>query len=99
MATRYGAGELYGFDLTKLSVEKIRSLSRSPHHTQPCPFKPANSGTFQKCSKKGGVCSLRQYESARGNTGQPIGPPVTTCPSRFLESNEVISWVGKTLLG
>jgi hypothetical protein len=27
------------------------------------------------------------------------GPPVTTCPNRFIEDNRVFEWVGETLLG
>ena len=30
---------------------------------------------------------------------QAKGDPVVTCPSRFLEANVVVKWVGETLLG
>lgn len=100
MPTRYGAGELYGFDFTALSPERIRELSTTSHKTIDCPFKTAQPGKpVPKCNKKGGVCSLRQL--SKDQLGQVTGKsdPVTTCPNRFLEGNLVSQWVGETLLG
>lgn len=97
--TRYGAAELYGFDLASLSPERIRQLSSANHKQVPCPFKKAEAGKPQPtCSKKGGVCSLRQYEQDNEKKVTPVGSPVTTCPHRFLESNLIFEWVGETLL-
>lgn len=98
--TRYGVGEMYGFDLSHLPVDRIRKLTSAKHTKVPCPFKPQEAGQPQpKCSKQGGVCSLRQY--AKGTSGKvtPLGSPVTTCPQRFLERNVIFEWVGETLLG
>lgn len=100
MSKRYGAGELYGLDLSTLTPERIRELSTVSHREVDCPFKPVIHGRPKlKCHKKGGVCSLRQYESEAGKPVQACGPPVTTCPSRFLENNVIGEWVGETLLG
>jgi len=99
MVSRYGAGELYGFDVSALSAERIRELAFVKHKNVPCPFKPQEAGKPQpKCSKKGGVCSLRQYaQDADVVTG--VGKPVTTCPQRLLERKLIFEWVGETLLG
>jgi Restriction endonuclease NotI len=99
MVSRYGAGELYGFDVSTLPAERIRELALAKHKEMPCPFKLHETGKPQpKCSKKGGVCSLRQYvEDACVVTA--IGKPVTTCPHRFLERKLIFEWVGEALLG
>jgi hypothetical protein len=62
MPSRFGTGELYGFDFSRLSPELVREFSSAPYKSLPCPFKPVNPGKpATKCSKKGGVCSLRQF--------------------------------------
>ena len=100
MPTRYGTGELYGFDFTTLPPERIRELSQASHRTIDCPFKPVPAGKLiAKCSKKGGVCSLRQLVQDERGIVEGKGEPVTTCPNRFLEGNLIAEWVGETLLG
>jgi len=99
MPARYGAGELYGFDFSALPPERIRELASAENKDVRCPFKPREPGKpVPNCHKKGGVCSLSQYVRAAGKV-EPVGPPVTTCPSRFLENKLVFEWVGETLLG
>lgn len=98
--TRYGAAELYGFDLASLSPERVRQLSSANHRQIPCPFKSPEVGKPQpSCTKKGGVCSLRQYAQDQNGKVVPSGVPATTCPQRFLESNLIFEWVGEILLG
>jgi hypothetical protein len=65
-----------------------------------CPFKsrPLNK-PIPTCSKKGGVCSLRQYSKDEAAVVQPSSAPVSTCPYRFLEGNLIFQWVGEVLLG
>jgi hypothetical protein len=100
MTKRYGAAELYGFDLSALPPERIRELSSSKNKDVPCPFKRQEVGKpLPKCNKKGGVCSLRQYVLENSGNVAAVGSPVTTCPQRFLEKNLVYEWVGETLLG
>jgi restriction endonuclease NotI len=100
MPTRYGTGELYGFDFAMLPPERIRELSTTSHKLIDCPFKPAQPGKPDpKCNKKGGVCSLRQLSKNEQGLVDGLGDPVTTCPNRFLEANLVAQWVGETLLG
>jgi len=91
--TRYGAGELYGYDVARLSADRIRELSNVPFKSQSCPFRQG------KCNKSGGVCSLRQYAKFGSNvTAVENASPVATCPSRFYDEDAAMSWVGKTLL-
>ncbi len=91
---RYGIGELYGHDFSKLLADQIRKLSKAAFKSQPCPFRGG------MCNKKGGVCSLRQYSK----TGAVVAPLednslTSTCPSRFYDSGTALRWVGKTLIG
>lgn len=100
MTSRYGTGELYGRDFSALTPERIRKLSRASYGTIECPFRNSELGKpAQKCNKKGGVCSLRQFIEQRGKLVQPVGEPITTCPNRFLDGGVVDRWVGETLLG
>jgi hypothetical protein len=100
MASRYGTGELYGFDFSTLPPERVRELSSAPHRSLVCPFKPVQLGKpAPNCNKKGGVCSLRQFVQDGQGRVEGMGEPVTTCPNRFLEGNLIARWVGETLLG
>jgi hypothetical protein len=100
MSSRFGTGELYGFDFSTLPAERIRELSKASHKNVVCPFKPVQPGKLApKCNKKGGVCSLRQFVKDEAEKVEGKGEPVTTCPNRFLEGNVVAQWVGETLLG
>lgn len=97
---RYGVGEIYGFDLSHLPAGKVRELSLLDHKGVPCPFKPkAKSRSQPRCSKQGGVCSLRQYARSADGHVEALDLPVTTCPHRFLEHGLIFEWVGETLLG
>jgi hypothetical protein len=92
---RYGAGELYGHDFTKLSPDRIRALANAAFKSEPCPFR---GGGFM-CNKKGGVCSLRQF-SKRDEVVVPVDgtSPVATCPNRFYDSEKALAWAGEILL-
>ncbi len=93
MAPRYGVGELYGRDFTKLSAEEIRHLSAAKNTDQMCRF------VGKPCNKPRGVCTLRQYEARGGEALPTESPLVTVCPRRFSENEVVSKWVGGTLLG
>src|SRR5712692_7376415 len=100
MPSRYGTGELYGFDFSTLPPERMRQLSLANHRDVECPFKPPEPGKpVRRCNKKGGVCSLRLYAQEAGGKVEAKGQPVITCPNRFLEANLVVKWVGEILLG
>ena len=54
MPSRYGTGELYGFDFCALPQGRIRELSSAPFKSQRCPFKTAVPGNpAPRCNKKG----------------------------------------------
>lgn len=55
-----------------------------------CPFR----GTASKCNKKGGVCSLQQYEISNGRIASSVGDRVIVCPVRFEQGNLVPLWLG-----
>jgi hypothetical protein len=97
MPSRYGTGELYGYDFSALLPERIRELSRASNKDVVCPFRPPEPGKPKpKCNKKGGVWSLRQSNLGGAGQAAATGEPVTTCPNRFLEGNLVMKWVGET---
>jgi len=99
MRSRYGTGELYGFDFSTLPPERVRELSSARYKSLACPFKSAQPGKpVAKCNKKGGVCSLRQFVQNEQGMVEQKGDPVTTCPNRFLEADLIAQWVGETLL-
>lgn len=98
LRTRYSIGEWYGrgfqtltpsqrFNRAKTEVQANKILGAV------CPFQPD-----AKCNKKGGVCSLRQYQQLGNGPVSCVGPVITTCPRRFMESNRIFRWVGETLL-
>jgi Restriction endonuclease NotI len=97
MPSRYGTGELYGFDFCALPPARVRELSSAPHKSQPCPFKVVPGGLLARCNKKGGVCSLRLFTQHEQGQAEAQGEPVITCPNRFLEAGLVTEWVGETL--
>jgi len=100
MPSRFGTGELYGFDFSTLSAERVRQLSSVSHRDVECPFKPPEEGKpARRCNKKGGVCSLRLFVQEAQGQVLGKGEPVITCPSRFLEADLVVRWVGEVLLG
>jgi len=99
-APTYSIGEWYGQGFEKLSpIERYslaRSLAKSGGHLKaPCPFLAGAD-----CNKKGGVCSLRNYEeSSEAGVAFCSGPLVTTCPRRFQEDGLIFQWVGEVILG
>ena len=100
MVTRYGTAELFGYNFSGLTPQKIREFSAAHYKEIPCPFKPIVPGKpTPTCGKRGGVCSLRRYSRDDNGTVVPIGQLATTCPQRFLEQSLVFKWVGEILLG
>ena len=95
ISKRYGAAELFGRAVSRLDAKELRLLTSSSHRNMTCPFKPDR----KTCHKQGGVCSLALYERQPDESVSISGSPITTCPSRFLESEIVTRWVGETLLG
>jgi hypothetical protein len=98
LRARYSIGEWYGagFELISASERFARAKTECDAESilgVACPLQ-----TDAKCNKKGGVCSLRQYQQVGDGPVVGVGPVITTCPQRFLESNTIFQWVGETLL-
>jgi hypothetical protein len=98
LRARYSIGEWYGagFELLTASERFARAKTECDADSilgVACPFQ-----TDAKCNKKGGVCSLRQYQQVGHGPVAGVGPVITTCPQRFLESDTIFRWVGETLL-
>ena len=111
LTPRFGIGEWFGNRINELSADERRyygteqDKKKGERDPQPCPFQSTKGDA--KCTKEGGVCSLRLYSyKAHAETGRAEGEIVTgvqgdlraTCPYRFHERLEVFQWVGKVLL-
>ena len=95
---RYSIGEWYGVGFDSLTPTERFTRAKIEYEANaiigsPCPFQKDT-----KCNKKGGVCSLRQYQQIADGPVSGIGPVITTCPQRFLEADAIFHWVGETLL-
>lgn len=112
LTPRFGIGEWFGKVLTRLDSAERRYYAlevlkeKKLREAQPCPFKASKQDA--KCTKEGGVCSLRLYSyKAEEKTGRAAGEPVAgpqgdlrvTCPYRFHEHLDVFHWVGEIILG
>ena len=95
---RYSVGEWYGVGFEALAPKQRFTQAKVECDKDgltgtPCPFQHD-----ARCNKKGGVCSIRQYEQVGDGPVLGKGPLVTTCPNRFLESDTIFRWVGEQLL-
>ena len=95
---RYSIGEWYGAGFETLSAAERFQRAKAECEANAilgvvCPFQ-----SNAMCNKKGGVCSLRQYQQIADGPVSGTGPVITTCPQRFLESDTIFRWVGETLL-
>jgi len=104
----YGIGEWYGLSFAALTSEQRQVLAQEqvtrdrPAPQKACPFR-GGRGQSERCSKRGGVCSLRLYrrEAATGRVfavGEKTGLH-TLCPYRFYEDQRIFRWIGKEILG
>lgn len=104
--TRFGIGEWYGYDITKISADErkllaVEALKTKPQRSQMlCPFQPGEERTL--CSKPGGVCSLRLYEEGQSGSAKKVGGVAgqlrTTCPKRFNQGWVAQKHVGNIIL-
>jgi len=102
---QYGIAEWYGHRFINIPNAKRTEFLDINSKNVPCPFigqVPAlgpKSGK-RNCNKRGGVCSLRNFQPPL-ETGDDItfGPITATCPNRFLESGTIVEHIGRELLG
>ena len=92
---RYGIGEWYGEHFPTMAPDRRRTLASfalgKDEPPPSCPFKRSSS----PCSKKGGVCTLQEYEISDDRIGNAVGLPVTVCPSRFDEHDLIPRWLAE----
>lgn len=99
MTKRLGIAEWYGEPFMDMTPDRRRELAKAAlEHTPapPCPFQNDNS----LCSKRGGVCSQRDYQlrsegDEADRMGEPTGPVIVMCPKRFNQNYEVHKWLGR----
>ena len=107
-APRFGIGEWYGRSFVHLTeVERAEFAALAQSHTNatapPCPFMTTTGGG--RCSKIGGVCSLRLYEQVAPATGETKvvdgdeGELRVVCPHRFKQEGIIYSEIGCHMLG
>ncbi|MBI3679588.1 MAG: hypothetical protein HY235_04250 [Acidobacteria bacterium] len=104
----FGIGEWFGHPFHKLTPDDRTSLLAHAHDRKPtltCParlscqaFDPKAISGKTTCSKKGGVCGIREYIDHKGSVS-PRGAIRTTCPYRFLENGTIFKWIGEVILG
>lgn len=104
-APRFGIAEWFGRrvqDLTAEERERFAREAKKSSSSLPClPRVSAQdeSEEPQTCTKEGGVCSLRLYESAGDSEGKAgPGPLVAHCPHRFEEGGKIYQWIGRRML-
>ncbi|MBI2605589.1 MAG: hypothetical protein HYW49_05845 [Deltaproteobacteria bacterium] len=106
-APRFGIGEWFGQSFVRMNVETRKNFANQAlkHNITKdtralCPFKMP---TGRKCTKKGGVCSLRPYRETTDGAAEPIlgelGGLVAVCPHRFKQDDVANRKVGQVLLG
>ena len=81
--SRYTIAEWFGEPLVSMLPERRRHLAQAALGRLPQPACPFQVDT-PRCTKKGGVCSLRMPGSA----------PLITCPRRFDEGDLIARWLG-----
>lgn len=100
----YGRAEWYG-ELYKSMPQARRLQLLETKNTQiDCPFflqVPALGPKSGKtnCNKKGGVCSIRNFQKSGPEDDISFGPITATCPNRFLEHGEIVRHIAGLVLG
>ena len=96
---RYYIGEWYGHDFATLPPETRSTWATAAPLDAPCPYKAGLPVmTNKKCSKEGGVCSLRLYAKDASGNITPQEKRDTVCPHRFLDGGKISAWVGEHIL-
>lgn len=103
---QYGIAEWYG-QLYRNTSSDERSAFAAKGSTLgafPCPFLhdvpslgPATGNL--NCKKRGGVCSIRNFNELSSDQDPEFGPITTTCPNRFLDNGIIIKEIGRLVLG
>lgn len=101
----YGIAEWYGRRFASLDDAQRKKFAATKKGVEDCPFvaqvpnlAPKNKSL--KCSKQGGVCSIRKFiEPVFPEDDIKFGPIIATCPNRFLQNGTIIEHIGSLILG
>jgi hypothetical protein len=106
-AGRYGIAEWYGKDIITMTSEERKhaaDVATGRKNGNPiCPFL-ATLSPGANCNKKGGVCTIRRYETSATGCVTPAknASVATTCPARFLgpdaSGRSILEWVSEKML-
>ncbi len=91
---RYGISEWFGRPFLSLSPSQRQSLARAALRHDPVPPCPFRRG-LPDCTKRGGVCSIQEYQGEGSRIGTPTGNPVSVCPYRFEERDISALWLAE----
>lgn len=101
---KFGIAEWYGRPfhvLPRYDREQLASLYNEPESARPdCPFQSTEVRRV-RCGKRGGICSVREYERDHGGAVNLFpGPQAihTVCPARFKARGLVQSWAAEIVL-
>lgn len=99
----YGIAEWYGRLYHQLSDADRKEFADTKNTSMDCPYVGHGAGRASKstkCSKKGGVCSIRNFTESKDQPNAiEFGPITTTCPNRFLEDGTIITEISRFVLG
>ncbi len=107
IAARFGIGEWYGRSFVLLPVEQRIAFAKiAPIQTKEnapsCPFLSSDAARVPRV-KKGGVCSLRLYESTGNGSAEPAegdaGKLRVVCPHRFKQNGLIYGVVSSAIIG
>jgi len=98
---RFGIGEWYGKSFIHLTLAERQAFCRPARDNrlaQPLCLPRLTMDYSQRCTKKGGVCSIRKYGLLENQIVSIGGTLITTCPHRFKEGNLVFQWASEHVL-
>ena len=81
---RYSIAEWFGVPYVSMTSVERKRMARAALKEMPPPSCPFQTGA-PACSKRGGVCSIRESNN----------PPVTVCPKRFNSGNLLPKWLAE----
>ena len=87
-------GEWYGEDFATMPPQRRQELAVVAQGEGVPPICPYRRGA-PICSKKGGTCTIQEYEIVDGRISANIGDPVIVCPYRFNEADVIPRWLAE----
>ena len=94
--TKYGIMEWFGEPFASMPPSRRQELAQAAMKQKKppaCPFQPGAVA----CGKKGGVCSIQQYERDGDRVGNAVGNPVIMCPKRIEQDGAVLEYLANVV--